>query len=158
MFIRCWKWRLLCSSKFERERTKPYCSTCVVVADFLRSHRGVACRMQCSRLRASLPTGHQLELGRSCLHKKGAAHHCPPSFWIGQKTVNPLSSYIKPQITPPSPLKVATCHGGSPWHIYLADLAPPRGKLATKTRRFTGRWGRGDTMHVAWLGSFSQRL
>jgi hypothetical protein len=36
VFIRCWKCRLLCSSIFERERTKPYCSTCVAVADFLR--------------------------------------------------------------------------------------------------------------------------
>jgi hypothetical protein len=35
----------MCSSKFERERTKPYCSTCVAVADFLHSHRGVAGRM-----------------------------------------------------------------------------------------------------------------
>ncbi len=35
--------RLLCSSKFERKRTKPYCSTCVAVAHFLRSHRGVDC-------------------------------------------------------------------------------------------------------------------
>jgi hypothetical protein len=39
------KMQTMCSRKFERERTKPYCSTCVAVADFLRSHRGVACRM-----------------------------------------------------------------------------------------------------------------
>ncbi len=96
-----------------------------------------------------LATGHQLELGRSCLNKKGEAHHCPSSIRIGRKTIYPLSSYIKPQITPPSPLKVATCHGGSPRCIYLADFAPPRGKPARKTRRLTGRWGRGDAM---WLG------
>jgi hypothetical protein len=29
---------------FSGKRTKPYCSTCVAVADFLL-HRGVACRM-----------------------------------------------------------------------------------------------------------------
>jgi hypothetical protein len=51
------KCRLLCSSKFEWERTKPYCPTCVAVADFLRSHRDVACRMQCCRLRASRRPG-----------------------------------------------------------------------------------------------------
>ncbi len=73
------------------------------------------------------------------------------------KTINPVLSYIKPQITPPSPLKVETRHGGSLWRIYLADSAPPRGKPARKTRRKTGRWGRGDAMHLAWLGSFSQR-
>jgi hypothetical protein len=48
--------------------------------------------------------------------------------------------------------------GGSPWCIYLADSASPRGKSARNTRRLTGGWGRGDAMHVAWLGSFSQRL
>jgi hypothetical protein len=45
-----------------------------------------------------------LELGKSCLNKIGAAHHCPSSVWIWRKTINPLMSYIKPQITPPSPL------------------------------------------------------
>ncbi len=55
-------------------------------------------------------------------------------------------------------LEVATCHGGSPWRIFLADSAPPRGKPADKTRRLTGGWGRRDAMHVAWLGSFSQQL
>ena len=33
------KMQTMCSSNFERERTKPYCSTCVAVADFLRSQR-----------------------------------------------------------------------------------------------------------------------
>jgi hypothetical protein len=54
------------------------------------------------------------------------------------KTIHPLSSYIKPQITPPSPLKSATCTGGFFRRIFLADFAPPRGKPATKTRRLTG--------------------
>ncbi len=40
----------MCSSNFEKERTKPYCSMCVAMADV---HRDVACRMWCSRLRAS---------------------------------------------------------------------------------------------------------
>jgi len=40
------------------------------------------------------------------------------------------------------------------WCVFSACFAPPRGKHATKTRRLTGGWGRGDAMHLAWLGSF----
>jgi hypothetical protein len=93
-----------------------------------------------------LAVGHQYELGRSCQNKKGAAHHCPPSCWIGQKTINPLSSYIKPQITPPSPLKLATCYGGFSLCLFLAVFAPSRGK--------PGVWlggGGGGTLCM-WLG------
>ncbi len=45
------KMQTYCSSISARKITKPYYSTCVAVADFLL-HRGVDCRMQCSRLRA----------------------------------------------------------------------------------------------------------
>jgi hypothetical protein len=118
-------------------------------------------------------------------NKKGAAHHCPPLCWIGRKTINPLWSYIKP---PPKSadwlggggggmlcmwLGLAHFHTGysflmiSP-KIYLmsghcsswfqAYFAPPGGKHATKISRLTGGWGRGDALHVAWLGSFSHWL
>ena len=40
------------------------------------------------------------------------------------------------------------------WRLFSACFAPPCGKHATKTRRLTGGWGRGDAMHLAWLGSF----
>jgi hypothetical protein len=54
-------------------------------------------------------------------------------------------SYIKPQITPPSPLKVAAQNGGPEWRVNLADLGSPRGKPARR-------------LHEVWFGSFSQWL
>jgi hypothetical protein len=56
------------------------------------------------------------------------------------ETNNPLSSYIKPQITPPSPLKVAAQNGGLPWRVNSVDSGSPRGKPA-----------RGGTLCM-WLG------
>ncbi len=50
---------------------------------------------------------------QSCLNKIGAAHHWPSSVWIWRKTINPLMSYIKPQITPPSSLIFAILNGRS---------------------------------------------
>jgi hypothetical protein len=58
-----------------------------------------------------------------------------------RKTIDPLSNDINLQITPPSPLKVATCHGELPWCFFLADFASPRGKSASKTRRLAKGWG-----------------
>jgi hypothetical protein len=61
-------------------------------------------------------------------------------------------SYIKPQITPPSPLIFAILNGESKWWIILADLVSPRGKPAENTRHLSpqdgvGRLGRG----LVWL-------
>jgi hypothetical protein len=61
-------------------------------------------------------------------------------------------SYIKPQITPPSPLIFAILNGGSKRQIILVDLVSPRGKPAENTRHFSwpdgvGRLGRG----LVWL-------
>jgi hypothetical protein len=46
----------MCSSNSAGKITKAYYSTCVAVADFVLVytvlHRGVACRMECSPLRA----------------------------------------------------------------------------------------------------------
>jgi hypothetical protein len=61
-------------------------------------------------------------------------------------------SYIKPQITPPSPLIFAILNGGSKWRIILADLVSPRGKPAKNTRHLSqqdggGLLGRG----LVWL-------
>jgi hypothetical protein len=61
-------------------------------------------------------------------------------------------SYIKPQITPPSPLIFAILNGGSKRQIILADLVSPCGKPAENTRNLSpqdglGRLGRG----LVWL-------
>ena len=61
-------------------------------------------------------------------------------------------SYIKPQITPPSPLKVAIQNGGSQRRVNSAGLGLPRGKPAENTRHLSpqdgvGRLGRG----LVWL-------
>jgi hypothetical protein len=56
-------------------------------------------------------------------------------------------SYIKPQITPPSPLIFAILNGGSKRRIILADLVSPRGK---NPRKILAIWlgGRGGTLGV----------
>ncbi len=66
-------------------------------------------------------------------------------------------SYIKPQITPPSPLIFAILNGGSKRRIILADLVSPRGKPAENTRNLTSLDGVGRLGEV-WFGSFLQRL
>ncbi len=91
---------------------------------------------------------------RSCPNKKGAAHHCPSSVWIWRKTINPLLSYIKLQITPPSPLKVAAQNSGSPWRVNSADSGSPRGKHARNTRRLTWRGWMGDVCMRFGLAHF----
>jgi hypothetical protein len=50
-------------------------------------------------------------------------------------------SYIKPQITLPSPLIFAILNSGSKRQIILADLVSPRGKPAENTRHLTLRAG-----------------
>ncbi len=89
----------------------------------------------------------QSELARSCLNKIGAAHHWPSSVWIWRKTINPLMSYIKPQITPPSPLKVAIQSGGSQRQINSAAFGSPRGKPPEILAIWLCGWGRGT---LAW--------
>jgi hypothetical protein len=61
-------------------------------------------------------------------------------------------SYIKLQITPPSPLIFAILNGGSKQRIILADLVSPRRKPAENTHHLSpqdrvGRLGRG----LVWL-------
>ena len=94
------------------------------------------------------------DLGQSCLKKIGAAHHWPSSVWIGQKTIYPLMSYIKPKITQPSPLIFAILNGGSKRRINSADLGSPRGKPTENTRHLTWRVG-GGRLGEVWFGSFS---
>ena len=92
---------------------------------------------------------HPWDLGQSCLNKIGAAHHWPSSVWIGRKTINPLMSYIKPQITPPSPLIFAILNGGS---IRRTNLGSPRGKPVENTRHLTWRGGGGTLgWGLVWL-------
>jgi hypothetical protein len=67
-----------------------------------------------------------------------------------RKTINPLSSYIKPHVTPPLPkirLFLWRDFQVSFWRLFSACSAPTRGKHATKTHRLTGGWGRS-----IWLG------
>ncbi len=92
-------------------------------------------------------------LGQSCLNKIGAAHHWPSSVWTGRKTIKPLRSYIKPQITPPSPLIFAILNGGWTRQIWDHHMENPRKILAI----WLGGWG-GDAWGVVWFGSFLQRL
>ena len=63
-------------------------------------------------------------------------------------------SYIKPQITPPSPLIFAILNGGSKRRIILADLVSPRGKPAENTRHLTWRVGEGDACMRFGLAHF----
>ncbi len=63
-------------------------------------------------------------------------------------------SYIKPQITPPSPLIFAILNGGSKRRVNSADLGSPRGKPADNTRHLTWRVGGGRLGEVLF-GSFS---
>jgi hypothetical protein len=50
-------------------------------------------------------------------------------------------SYIKPQITPPSPLIFAILNGGSKLRVNSSDLGSPRGKPAENTSHLTWRVG-----------------
>jgi hypothetical protein len=63
-------------------------------------------------------------------------------------------SYIKPQITPPSPLIFAILNSGSKRRVNSADLASPRGKPAENTRHLTWRVG-GGRLGEVWFGSLS---
>jgi hypothetical protein len=98
------------------------------VADFLFPHGDIACK----RMVVDWETGANLaplyslvslyKYAKACpaspvrvrpilSNKIGAAHHWPSSVWIWRKTINPLMSYIKLQITPPSPLIFAILRG-----------------------------------------------
>jgi hypothetical protein len=59
-----------------------------------------------------------------------------------------LSYDINPQITPPSPLQVASRHGELPRRLQLAHFPSPRGKSALATHQLAKRWGGG----MLWLG------
>jgi hypothetical protein len=63
-------------------------------------------------------------------------------------------SYIKPQITPPSPLKVAIQNGGSQRRVNSVGLGSPRGKLTENTRHLTWRVGEGDACMRFGLAHF----
>jgi hypothetical protein len=66
-------------------------------------------------------------------------------------------SYIKPQITLPSPLIFAILNSGSKRRVNSADLGSPRGKLAENTRHLTWRVG-GDAWVRFGLAHFSNAL
>ncbi len=58
-------------------------------------------------------------------------------------------SYMKPQITPPSPLKVAIQNGGSQRQVNLAAFGSPCGKPARNTRHLTWPGGEGGRLKAA---------
>jgi hypothetical protein len=64
-----------------------------------------------------------------------------------RKFDNLLLNGINPQITPPSPLHVASCHGELPRCLQLAYFPSPRGKSAVATCEEVGG-GRYEW----WLG------
>ncbi len=65
-------------------------------------------------------------------------------------------SYIKLQITPPSPLIFAILNGGSFWRLNSAGLGSPRGKTAENTRHLTWRLGGGTLgWGLVWLIFFN---
>ena len=63
-------------------------------------------------------------------------------------------SYIKPQITPPSPLIFAILNGGSKRRTNSADLGSPHGKPTENTGHLTWRVG-GERLGEVWFGSSS---
>jgi hypothetical protein len=63
-------------------------------------------------------------------------------------------SYIKPQITSPSPLKVAIQNGDLQRRIILAYFGSPCGKPARNTRHLTWRVGEGDACMRFGLAHF----
>jgi hypothetical protein len=63
-------------------------------------------------------------------------------------------SYIKPQITPLSPLKVAIRNGDLQQRIILAAFGSPRGKPARNTRKMILLVGEGDACMRFGLAHF----
>jgi hypothetical protein len=63
-------------------------------------------------------------------------------------------SYIKPQITPPSPLKFAILNGGSKGRVNSAGLGSPCGKPPENTCHLTWRVGEGDACMRFGLAHF----
>jgi hypothetical protein len=68
-------------------------------------------------------------------------------------------SYIKLQITPPSPLIFAILNSGSKRRTNSADLGSPRGKPTENTRHLTWRVGGGclmisQNLHDIWAMFF----
>jgi hypothetical protein len=63
-------------------------------------------------------------------------------------------SYIKPQITPPSPLKVAIQNEDLQRRLILAAFGSPRGKPARNTRHLTWRVGEGEACMRFGLAHF----
>jgi hypothetical protein len=70
----------------------------------------------------------------------------------------PVNSYIKPQITPPSPLIFAILNGESKRRIILPDLGSPRGKPTENTCHLTWRAGGGALGVRFGLAHFSNSL
>ena len=95
---------------------------------------------------------------QTCQNKKGAAHHWLPSFWIGLVSLNPLMRYIKPQITPPSPLILVPVLGAWIWQVILVGSGFPHVANPPNTLAQALAWVGGDVRGEVWFGSLFQRL
>jgi len=67
-------------------------------------------------------------------------------------------SYIKPQITPPSPLILAPVLGASVSRVILADPGFLHVTNPPKTLAKALAWGGRDVRGEVWFGSFFRRL
>ena len=66
--------------------------------------------------------------------------------------------YIKPQITPPSPLILAPVLGASVWQVILAGSGFPHVANPPNTLAQALAWVGDDVRGEVWFGSLFQRL
>jgi len=66
--------------------------------------------------------------------------------------------YIKPQITPPSPLILAPVLGASVWQVILAGSGFPHVANPPNTLAKALAWVGGDVRGEVWFGSLFKRL
>jgi len=78
--------------------------------------------------------------------------HWLPSFWIGLVSINPLMRYIKPRITPPSPLALAAFLGAWVWQEILAGsgFTTWQTRQIHSPRHWLG-WGWRQGWGLVWL-------
>ncbi len=77
---------------------------------------------------------------------------------IKLEAFNPLMRYIKPQITPPSPLILAPVLGPSVWQVILAGSGFPHVANPPNTLAKALAWVGGDVRGEVWFGSFIHEI
>ncbi len=106
-----------------------------------------------------LALAHQLELGRSCLNKKGAAHHCQHIFSLNlAENYQPVIEFYQTADHP----ALSPKNGGPEWRVAMVGKFGGFWITTWKTRQkyppIDLARGGGGRLHVVWFGSFSQRL